>query len=101
MYNRYLEPAHDYMQVDSREAAEDCAENEGRERSPLLKLFSGSEKREGSILDLGKSLFKNFKFPHLELDDLILLGLIFLILRENGEEEIILIIAALYLFGLV
>ena len=45
------------------------------------------------------SLLSGLHMPKLELDDLLLLAILFLVLREDGDEDLMLIIAALYLLG--
>ena len=45
------------------------------------------------------NLLSGLHMPKLELDDLLLLAILFLVLREDGDEDLMLIIAALYLLG--
>ena len=47
---------------------------------------------------LGK-LFEKFHMPDFDLDDILLLGIVFLLLRDSGDEDLLLIFAALYFLG--
>ena len=55
---------------------------------------------ESSILGTLRSLLGNFRIPKFELDDLLLLAGAYLNLRESGDDDLILILAALFFFGL-
>ena len=55
---------------------------------------------DASLFGSLKSLLGNFHIPKLELDDILLLAIAYLILRESGDDDLILILAALFFFGL-
>jgi len=55
----------------------------------------------GGLLGSLKGLLGNLHIPKLELDDLLLLAIAYLILRESGDDDLLLILGALFLFGLV
>ena len=66
--------------------------------SILTSLLGGGLDGHDSLI--GK-LLGNFHMPSLELDDILLLLILFLVLRENGDDDLNLIIAALYVIGAV
>ena len=46
-----------------------------------------------------EKLLKNFHMPSFDLDDILLLVIVFLLLRDSGDEDLLLIFAALYFLG--
>ena len=56
---------------------------------------------ESSLLGSIKSLLGNFHMPKFELDDLLLIAIAYLLLRESGDDDLILIIVALFVFGVI
>lgn len=102
MYNRYS------MNINEDEYSPVSAPDEFSERhekaepaGSLLHMLTKHEDGDSSLLSLGRSLFKNFNIRKIDIDDLLLFGIVYLLLREEGDNDLILIIAALYLFGIV
>lgn len=67
---------------------------------PPVHIPGGSCEGDSSILSSLKGILSNFHMPKLELDDLLLIAIAYLLLRESGDDDLILIIAALFVFGL-
>lgn len=121
MYNRYMpkiQDINDYIELDTSDNFTSTAdthqdvppqmpsffapqrselqENETSAKAPILQnLLGSSEGRSGIIGRLLGSL----RISRLDIDDILLLLIAFLLLREDGDGDLVLIIAALYLLG--
>ncbi len=66
--------------------------------APPPPIHNHGEQHGGDLLG---SLLGRLHLTQLETDDLLLLGIAYLILRENGDEDLFLILAGLFVFGIL
>ena len=115
MYNRYMQKVQDvddYIELEKKRPGPPPRPAPGPlpENMPPLPPFYGHqppppppppkppEDAQGGLGSIG-SILGGLHIPKLELDDILLLAILFLVLREDGDEDLMLIIAALYLLG--
>jgi len=99
MYNRYLsgeyipEEQSPYRQTETQEAGKDSQTTE----ASTQELMDTAKQKSGSDLaGLLSGFLRNLRF---DTDDLLLLAIIWLLVRDSGDDDILLIVAALFVMG--
>ena len=101
MYNRYQLPIEETYEPAAFFPHDASCEEERHPTYPAprphppLQLLSRPEEKEGIF----SSLLRHFHLPKPDMDDLLLLAIAWLLLRDSGDEDLLLIMAALYLFN--
>ena len=85
MYNRYTENFYQEPEIISEAPREEVAET-----AAIHPQKTG----------FFNSLFKGFRFDNFKLDDILLIALILILLMEDGDNEVVLIIAIVFMLGI-
>ena len=66
---------------------------------PVEAAVSDNRDDSESVMGLAKNLISRIRLSDIEMDDLLLLAIVFFTLRGSGDDDLILIMAALFFTG--